>query len=360
MPRIISVGTTVPENIIDQEQTMQFVRQLYTGKVENLPSLLQVFVNGEINKRHFAKTIDWYQEKHSFSEQNNAFIEAAVDLSVQAIQNCLHANSLERNIAFSEIDAIFMISTTGLSTPSLDAHIMNRLPFHRHTKRIPIWGLGCAGGAAGLSRAYEYCRAFPHAKVVVVAVELCSLTFQLDDISKRNIVGTSLFADGAASVLVGGDEVHYTDITSRPLPNIIDTQSTLLENSIDVMGWDVKDSGLHVIFSKSIPEIVGNWLEPEVVHLLDKNHLSKANIAHFIAHPGGRKVITAYEEALNLPHEKMDHSLHILKEYGNMSSPTVLFVLERFMNDVIRQGEHGIIAALGPGFSSELLLVRWE
>ena len=231
---------------------------------------------------------------------------------VSRLSNNVCMRHFKEEIPYEDIDAIFMVTTTGLSTPSLEARIMNVLPFSKHTKRIPIWGLGCAGGAAGLSRAYEYCRAFPDALVLVVAVELCSLTFQKNDLSKSNLIGTSLFADGAASVVVGGAEVSFDKWIDTSLPQIIDTQSTLMDDSLDVMGWDVKDNGLYVVFSKSIPSIVESWLEPNVTQFLENHQLNKKDIHHFIAHPGGKKVITAYEKALELPPKKTAVALDIL------------------------------------------------
>jgi len=360
VPRIISVGTAVPEHAISQDETMEFAKQLFSDSVKDIDRLLKVFHNGEIEKRHFVKNIEWYRHNHSFSDKNDEFIDLAVDLSINAIKNCLKSPTLQRSISYEEIEAIIMINTTGMATPSLEARIMNRLPFSQNTKRIPIWGLGCAGGAAGLSRAYEYCRGFPGSKVLVVAVELCSLTFQKDDISKSNIIGTSLFADGAAAVLIGGDEINFSEIIEQNIPSIIDTQSTLMNDSLDVMGWNIKDNGLYVVFSKDIPSIVKEWLKPEVEKLLVHNQITIPQIKHFIAHPGGKKVLNAYEEALGLPKERTVNSLDVLREYGNMSSVTVLFVLERFLQQESNRGDYGVIAALGPGFSSELLLVRWE
>lgn len=360
MPRIISVGTGIPEFSVSQSETMEFARQLFSGSFKDLERLLNVFHNGQIEKRNFVKKIDWYKENHTFAEKNAAFIEEAVKLCIESIKDCLTSEIHNQSIPYEEVDAIFLVTTTGLATPSLEARIMNELPFSRHTKRIPIWGLGCAGGASGLARAYEYCKAFPRSKALVVSVELCSLTFQKDDASKSNLIGTSLFADGAAAVLVGGDEVEFQQYTNRTLPAVVDTRSTLMDDSLDVMGWDVKDNGLHVVFSKSIPNIVKNWLEPNVTQFLEDNHLKSEDIEHFIAHPGGKKVLSAYEQALGFTKEKTAISLNVLSQYGNMSSATVLYVLQQFMEKDINKGEYGLITALGPGFSSELLLVRWE
>lgn len=361
MPKIISVGTGIPDYAIPQTQAMEFARQLFSETIPQLDRLLSVFENGEIKKRHLVKELDWYRSNHTFSEKNDIYIKAAEELSIQAIKNCLASPLFKREVTFNEIDAIFMVSSTGLATPSLEARIINKLPFSEHTKRIPIWGLGCAGGAAGLARAYEYCLAFPAAKVLVVAVELCSITFQKDDYSKSNLIGTSLFADGAAATLVIGKEVEMTEFYDGCAPTIVGVESTLMKNSLDVMGWDIKENGLYVIFSKSIPSIIHDWFKPVMGQFIKKHHVEMQNIRHFILHPGGKKVIEAYEKAFGLTKDDINLTLKVLQDFGNMSSPTVLFVLQKFLeqrND--KNSEYGIIGALGPGFSSELLLVKWE
>lgn len=362
MPKIVSVATTIPPFELKQQETLEFARRLFSEKFKDIERLLEVFSNGQIEKRHFAKDLSWFQKEHTFEEKNNAFIEAAIELGVKAVDQCLQSGTyLVEPIAHKDIDAIFYISTTGLATPSIEARIMNRLPFSPHTKRIPIWGLGCAGGASGLARAYEYCLAFPDAKVLVLCVELCSLTFQPNDYSKSNLIGTSLFADGVACVLLAGDNVDVHLFSNHPVhPAILDAQSALMPHSEDVMGWDIKNDGLYVIFSRDIPSIVQSWYGGQVNPFLEQHRLTTRDIQHFIAHPGGKKVLEAYMEALNLHPGMIELSLHILKQYGNMSSATVLYVLHEFMQKGAGKGEYGLITALGPGFSSELLLVEWR
>jgi alkylresorcinol/alkylpyrone synthase len=361
MPKIVSVGTAIPPFQLKQQETLEFVRRLFSEKFKDIERLLTVFSNGQIESRNFVKDLAWFQQHHSFEEKNDAYIEAAVELGIQAINSCLQGGTyIKEPIAYKEIDAIFYISTTGLATPSIEARIMNRLPFSPHTKRIPIWGLGCAGGASGLARAYEYCLAFPKAKVLVLCVELCSLTFQQNDYSKSNLIGTSLFADGVACTLVAGDEVDVRSFSvQEEHPVILDTRSTLMPDSENVMGWDIKNEGLYVIFSRDIPSIVQNWCGGQVKAFLQQHHLTPHDICHFIAHPGGKKVLQAYREALAISPEMTEYSFDILKKYGNMSSATVLHVLHKFMKKGARKGEYGLITALGPGFSSELLLVKW-
>ncbi|MGM0899841.1 MAG: type III polyketide synthase [Bacillota bacterium] len=361
MPTILSVSEAIPPFAINQDQVMEFAKELFSESFQDINRLLPVFINGQIEKRHFAKGLDWFKTEHSLQEKNNAYLESAVALGVEAIEKCLSTSTyLNKDIPYEEIEAIFTITSTGISTPSLEARIMNLLPFSAHTKRIPIWGLGCAGGASGLSRAYEYCLAFPKSKVLVLTVEMCSLTFQRNDRSKSNLVGSSLFADGVAAVVVCGDEANLHPYQKlEAIPKIVATKSTLMTDSLDVMGWDMKNEGLHVVFSRDIPTIVENWLEPNVQSFLQEHCGRISEVDHFIAHPGGKKVLDAYEKALGLAKGMTKIPLQVLREYGNMSSVTILYVLKRFM-ELAKSGDIGLAVALGPGFSSEMLLMRWE
>lgn len=359
MPAIVSVAEAIPEHVLTQDQAMDFARDLFSDSFKDIERLLKAFQNGQIEKRHFVKGLEWFKTDKTFEERNNAYIEQAIELGAKAIKCCLeNGKFLNRNLPYDEIDAIFTISSSGIATPSIEARIMNVLPFSEHAKRIPIWGLGCAGGASGLSRAYEYCLAFPKAKVLVVSIELCSLTFQRNDRSKSNLIGTSLFADGAACALITGDEVQRDFQKLSSVPGILGTQSTTMRNSLDVMGWEVKDDGLYVVFSKDIPSIIEGWLKPNVTEFLRCKGLEMEEINHFVAHPGGKKVIDAYQKALQLDPDMTRVSLDVLKEFGNMSSATILYVLKRFM-EIGRKGDAGLATALGPGFSSELLLLEW-
>ncbi|MCI2255996.1 type III polyketide synthase [Domibacillus sp. PGB-M46] len=359
MPSIVSASTHYPPHIVEQGQTAAFARELFKDDFRDIERLLTVFQNGQIQKRHFAMPLTWFERDHSLQERNDLYIEKAVEYGTEAVKKCLaDERFLQQSLTAGDIDAIFFISSSGMATPSIEARIMNCLPFPDETKRIPIWGLGCAGGAAGISRAYEYCLAFPQAKVLVLAIELCSLTFQRNDRSKSNLVGTSLFADGTACVLMAGDEAGIE--TKRPVPSVLKNASKLMPNSEDVMGWEVKNSGLHVVFSRDIPVIVRDWLGGFVDTFLKKEGLSMKEITHFVAHPGGKKVLDAYEETLRLSKEKTLHARNILSSFGNMSSPTVLYVLEQFMLGNVKQGDYGLMTALGPGFSGELVLLKWR
>lgn len=360
MPQILSIAEVHPPYVITQDEVMKFARTLFSHSFKDIERLLKVFRSGQIRKRHFVKGLDWFEKERSFEERNDAYINHAVELGTIAIEDCLQKGFfLKKTVPFAEIDAIFTISSTGIATPSIEARIMNQLPFSPFTKRIPIWGLGCGGGASGLSRAFEYCRAFPQAKVLILAIEFCSLTFQRNDRSKSNLIGTSLFADGVACALMVGDQVNRNEWQNvLSVPSIIATQSMTLRNSLDVMGWKVKNDGLYVVFSKDIPTIIEKELGPAVTHFLNEVNQQMGDIAHFIAHPGGKKVLDAYERALAISSAQTQLSADVLREFGNMSSVTILYVLKRFMEKG-REGEVGLATALGPGFSSELLLLRW-
>lgn len=361
MTQILSVGTCSPPYHVRQTEALELARALFQESFPDIDRYLKVFQNGQIDSRYLSVPPEWFREKHSLQEKNDLYIQLSVEFGIKAIETCLEETPfLSEPVKPSEIDAIFFVSTTGFSTPSIEAKIMNRLPFSSHTKRVPIWGLGCAGGASGLARAHEYCLAFPESNVLVISEELCSLTFQPDDVSKSNLIGTSLFSDGAACVLLSGDQsplLGLSKMGSRPA--IRGTQSTLMPDSENVMGWDIKDEGLYVVFSKSIPNIIENWLKPNVIEFLNAHHLRIEEISHFVAHPGGRKVLEAYEKSLGIPESLTNPSRKILSEFGNMSSPTVLYVLKAHMEKSIPEGDYGIAAALGPGFSSELLLLQW-
>ncbi|MEH7224355.1 3-oxoacyl-[acyl-carrier-protein] synthase III C-terminal domain-containing protein [Bacillus sp. JJ1566] len=361
MPKVVSVGICNPPNKIDQMKTTEFIKDLFYEHFPDIDRLIKVFANSEIEERYFSESLEWYGKEHSFEEKNNTYIERAVTFGKEAIRNCLENQKLlTKKMNPSEIDAIFFISSSGISTPSIEARIMNKMDFGPHTKRIPIWGLGCAGGASGLARAFDYCKAYPKAIVLVIAVELCSLTFQKNDFTKSNLIGTSLFADGIACVCICGDEVEHNTVTNV-LPTFVSSQSTLMADSEDVMGWDIKNTGLHVIFSKDIPSIVKSWLKGNVDEFLHTNQLDINDTKHFIAHPGGKKVLDAYEAALKIPSSMTNIAREVLRRQGNMSSVTVLYVLKEFMeNQLGEESDFGLVTALGPGFSSELILLQWR
>ncbi|HZG87665.1 type III polyketide synthase [Paenibacillus sp.] len=351
---IASVGTSVPANRVAQADVRETVRAMFAPRMPHLERLLGVFDNGGIAHRHFCMPLDWYAAAHSVEEKHRLFVEHAVALAEKAVRQCLD----RAGAAPADVGHIVLVTTTGTATPSIDAHLCNRLRFAGSVKRSPLWGLGCAGGAAGLSRACEYVEAFPDELCLVVAVELCSLTFLRDDASKSNLVATSLFADGAAAALVAGSGRRGRDPGA---PSVAATRSTIWPDTLDVMGWDVTNDGLKVVFSRDIPALVRERMPGAAHELLAPHGLRAAELARFALHPGGKKVLQAYEDALRLPPGRLAAAERVLRDYGNMSSCTVLFVLEEMLRaeGPPERGSWGIAGALGPGFSSELLLLRW-
>ncbi|QZT32611.1 type III polyketide synthase [Caldalkalibacillus thermarum TA2.A1] len=362
MPAIISVHCQTPPYRVSQREVVDSVKSLFKDDYADLERYLKVFENANIDQRYFSAPLKWFSTERSFQEKNDRFIREACRLGVAAINKCLSdPRFLKRKIQPGEISAIIFIFSSGLATPTIEARIMNLLPFSPHTVRLPLWGLGCAGGTAGIARACDYCLAHPERSVLVLSVELCSLTFQHQDKSKSNLVGTSLFADGAACVLVAGDQSPLLKLSIlRSVPWILGSQSALKPHSEDVMGWEIKNEGFYVVFSKSIPFVIKNWLRPTVEQFLACHRLQLERCQHWIVHPGGQKVLEAYSVALGIPLSRLSAAQHVLKNYGNMSSATVLFVLDHFLRQEIEWGDYGLMTALGPGFSSEMVLLQWQ
>ena len=316
-PHILSAATAIPPHRIEQGDTKEFARRLFAGKFRDLDRLLPVFDNGQIETRHSCRPLEWFGWERSFPERNALYVEHALELSEKAARRCLDRAGVEPG----EVGTLFFVSTTGISTPSLDAKLLFRLGLSPNLKRVPVWGLGCAGGAAGVARAADYARAYPEELALVIVVELCSLTFQVGDISKSNLVAASLFADGAAAVLLGAGEG----------PEVLGSHSTTWPGTEDVMGWDLMETGLKVRFARSVPQIVRTRTRATMEEACEKHGISLEDLQHLVVHPGGVKVLEAYEEALALERGSLDLSREILRGYGNMSSASVLFVLERFL-----------------------------
>ncbi|HET6401998.1 MAG TPA: 3-oxoacyl-[acyl-carrier-protein] synthase III C-terminal domain-containing protein [Candidatus Kapabacteria bacterium] len=353
MPYIAGLTTATPPNVLEQQDAKRFAEQLFGGEIKHL---LPVFDNALIDRRHFATEIDWFFQPHTFTEANDRYIESSLALAEEVVVKLTE----QCGIGTQAFDAIFFVSTTGLSTPSIDARLFNKIPLNPHIKRIPVWGLGCAAGVAAIARASEYVRAFPKHRALVVSVELCSLAYQLGDRSKSNIVAAALFADGAAACLVAGDEVPHPS-HGFAQPSIVGSLSTTYPNSLDVMGWRITSEGFKIVLSRDIPSIVTGLVRENIGELLNAHGLTVADIAHYLTHPGGAKVLEAYAQALALTHGELQPSLDVLRNFGNMSSATVFFIMERVLRETrANTGEYGLASALGPGFSSELVLLRWE
>ncbi|RMD95912.1 MAG: type III polyketide synthase [Calditrichaeota bacterium] len=352
MPRIVSIQCTVPEYRVDQQTALSFASRIFSDANLNLTRLLPIFQHTRIETRYFCVPPEWFDAVHPFSEKNRIYRQNAIKLSEAAIRQIFESTGVQPQ----QVGHIFFVSTTGLATPSIDAHLFNLLKLRPSIRRTPIWGLGCAGGIAGINRAMDWLKAYPEEMALVIAVELCGLTFIRNDLSKSNFVATSLFADGCGAALLAGDRCGIR--AERSLEIQCNT-STTWEDSLSVMGWNIGDDGFKVLFSKSIPQIVSQSALPSILGFLQENGLTLETIDYFLSHPGGAKVIDAYQQSLGLREEQIRSMKEVLRNYGNMSSATVYFVLQDFLNSPdYRPGARILSTALGPGFSSEMFLAQ--
>lgn len=353
-PRLVSVASAVPANVVPQSRVRESVAAMFAGSEAGSARLLQVFDHSGIEQRHICMPLEWYAEPRTFADQNALYVEHATQLGRRAAEAAL----ARARLAAEQVDHVVFVSTTGLATPSLDARLSLALGCRADCRRTPVWGLGCAGGAAGLALARDLALGNPRARVLLIAVELCSLTFRREDLDKRNLVAASLFADGAAAVVVQGPEAPAARTATRPL-ELLASHSTLWPGTLGVMGWDVSERGLHVVFSRDIPAIVRERVRPGLEAFLGTQGVALDSVKHLAAHPGGAKVVAAYAATLGRDLAEFAHALDVLRTCGNMSSPTCLFVLERFLaSGEVLAGDHVLLAALGPGFAAEYLLAR--
>lgn len=346
MAVVEALGTAVPGPPILQETVRAKAEEILSVLAPDLVEKLGVFETVGIRKRHFSRPVEWYLEPHGWADRAAAFQQTGLDLLERATMDALDGAGLSP----ADVDGVVLACTTGVSTPSLDARLANRIGLRPDVVRVPLWGLGCAGGVAALNLAADLARAEPDKRFLALALETCSLNFNLNDLSVRAFVATTLFSDGAAAALVRGEDVEGGRLAAlRP------GLSHQWPDSERVMGWDVLDDGLRVVFSRRIPDIVEHELRPVVERYLKREGVAPDRHAF---HPGGTKVLEAYEKALGLDPKQLDVSRSVLREYGNMSSPTVLFVLKETLRRPLAPGETALLAALGPGFTAALGLAE--
>jgi alkylresorcinol/alkylpyrone synthase len=360
MVYIGAVGLGIPQHQITQEEVKKLVaNKLFTSN-RKMEKLLPVFDNALVKTRQIVVDQDWFMEAHDFQETNETYVTYAKELALEAIDQCME--EMGRDFPFEAIDMIVFVSSTGIVTPSLDAHLLNERPFREDVIRMPLFGLGCAGGAIGLSRGFEWIKLHQDKIALIICCELCSLTFQKSDLSTSNLVGTAIFGDGVGATLLVGKESAYRNYLPGNRLMIRETNSFTKKQSTNVMGWNITNNGFEVIFSKRIPKLIPSLWKQHIDAFLEKSGVQLADIKKVIAHPGGRKVLEEMEIALQLKQDHLSHSYHVLETHGNMSSATVLYVLKQWL----REGQTkrmnkdlSILSALGPGFSSELLLLEW-
>jgi alkylresorcinol/alkylpyrone synthase len=349
--RIAGVGSAFPKYYHKQETLVGALKAYWHDKLPQPGILDRLDESMKVDSRFTVRPLEFYHnEMQTWGEANDVWIESSLELGEKALCHALVSAGVEPR----DLSAIFVTSVTGIAAPSLDARLINRMGLSPNIKRIPIFGLGCVAGAAGVSRAADYVRGFPDQAAAILSIELCSLTLQRDDVSMAHLISAMLFGDGAAAAVVVGDEVDSTG------PEILATKSIFYPNTERVMGWDISEKGFHIVLSPEVPDTVVKHLGKDVDEFLAEQRVNRSDIKSWIMHTGGPKVLQATATALDLTEKELEASWNCLRKVGNISSTSVLLVLE----DVYRHrrpdpGSLSILAAMGPGFCSELLLLRW-
>jgi alkylresorcinol/alkylpyrone synthase len=348
--KIAAVGKALPPHYYDQETLLAALRERWADRYYNLDRLERLHKNVLVGGRHLALPMEEYANLTTWGKANDAWIRVAQEVGGAAVLDAL----AKAELSPTDVDALIFVTVTGVATPSIDARLVNRLGLPPRVKRMPIFGLGCVAGAAGIARAADYVRGFPDQVAVLLSVELCSLTLQPEDLSIPNLIASGLFGDGAAAVVVTGE--------NRPAdgPRIVATRSVFYPDSERVMGWDISETGFKIVLSGDVPVVAREKLRPDVDAFLADQGLTRADIASWVCHPGGPKVLDAMQESLELPEGALDITWRSLREVGNLSSTSVLLVLEETLaHHRPPPGSWGMLLAMGPGFCSELVLLRW-
>src|SRR5580698_2638253 len=347
---ILSTSTAFPPHYYSQREVVDALLAFWGDDQQIAAVLERLHLRTGVDGRHFSRRLDEYAALDTWGKVNNVWIEVAEELGERAIDCALKQAGLRRE----QIGAIFFVSVTGVASPSIDARLVNRMGLHRNIRRNPIFGLGCVAGAAGLARAADYVKAHPDQVAVLLSVELCSLAWQRDDFNVANLIATGLFGDGAAAVLVAGDQVKLKG------PRILGSACSFYPDTQDVMGWKISEKGFQVVLSPDVPTVVRENLGRDVDTFLDQHGMTRDQVDSWIMHPGGPKVLEAVADALGLHDGELQLSWDALQRVGNLSSASVLVVLDEVMNRRRPQpGARSILAAMGPGFCSEMLLLEW-
>jgi alkylresorcinol/alkylpyrone synthase len=348
MITITATATAVPPHVLSRELVKEYYGRTFPLSARRLQAMLEVLDNSRIERRYSLFPVEYLVETRSLTQRNSEYREHAITLAGKVAGEALARAKRQP----ADVDMIITVSCTGFMIPSVDAYLISEMGFRADVRRLPITELGCAAGAVGLTRAWEYIRANPGKTALLIAVELPTLTFQRRDLSQANLISAALFGDGAAAAVITGD-------ASSGLA-IIDSQSYLFPSSIDAMGFELKDTGFHIVLSKEVPQLIRGKIGALVDCLLSRHALTREQISAFVLHPGGQKLLSYMQQELGLCSCQIQPSWDVLRDYGNLSSASVLFVLHEWMaRGEVKAGDRGLLAAFGPGFSAEMLLLQW-
>src|SRR5450432_2206426 len=353
--KIASSASAFPKHYYSQKVLLEKLQEYWGDRLRNPQMLERLHRNVTVEGRHLAMPPEKYNDITTWGQANDIWIEVAQELGEQALCRALHHAGIES----SALGALFFTSVTGISSPSIDALLINRMKLPRNIKRVPIFGLGCVAGAAGIARCADYVRAYPSQAAALVSVELCSLTIQRDDLSVANLISSGLFADGSAAVIVTGAEIESTG-SEISGPKILATRSVFYPGTEEMMGWNISEKGFRIVLSTEVPNLIRQNLGRDVDDFLADNGYRRSDLQSWVLHTGGPKVLEACATALGLHNGQLDASWDCLRKVGNLSSASVLVVLEDVMKHRRPEpGAMGLLAAMGPGFCSELLLLQW-
>lgn len=347
--KIISVAKQLPQYTRETKDIIPYLKLWLTGQEERFQrKVIKLFENAGVDRRYSIMDAEEVFFKSSFAEKNDIYSREVVGLAEQALLKSLD----KANLHPTDIDYIITVSCTGIMIPSLDAYLINRLKMRQDIVRLPVTEMGCAAGVSGIIYAKNFLKAHPNKRAAVIAVESPTATFQLEDFSMANIVSAAIFGDGAASVILSS----YEDEKG---PEVVDEGMYHFYDAEQMMGFKLVNTGLQMILDKAVPETISSHF-PQIVHpFLERNNLSIEQVDHLIFHPGGKKIVQTVEELFGSLGKNIDDTKDVLKLYGNMSSATVLYVLERFMDRDLPVGDLGLMLSFGPGFSAQRVLLRW-
>jgi alkylresorcinol/alkylpyrone synthase len=351
MARITAASPALPEYVYSQAEITAVIAPMLTDDPGKQNVLRRLHGSSRVDTRHLVMPIERYRDAISFTDSNAHFVEAAADLTERALRDALAASGLSPK----DVDYVMFTSVTGVSAPSIDALLVARLGLRSDVKRVPMYGLGCVAGAAGIARVNDYLAGHPDDVAVLVAVELCSLTFQPGDDSTANLVATGLFGDGAAAVVMVGENRAQ----SMPGVEVVDTRSQLYPDTEGVIGFTASSTGFRIVLTAQVSEVIERNFGGDANAFLFANGLTLDDVGTWIAHPGGPKVLESFQSSLDLPDGVFDNSWDSLSRVGNLSSVSVLEILSTELGNQHARGENGLLFALGPGVSAELVLLRW-